>query len=114
PDVVWRDQGLMSMLVAIAKRHRYILASVAILYVLDKPGVAVAIVGARTAAYLDDLVQAVTLDEGDRAAISRIVSQATGPRGDCYELERVEERPRRMIMWKNQNSGGAAAAGGAP
>src|SRR5439155_1206101 len=80
-------------------------------YVLNKPGVAGAIVGARNAAYLDDLVQAVTLDDGDRAAVARIVSQATGPRGDCYELERVEEGPHSMIMWKNQNSGGAPADG---
>src|SRR5207245_636790 len=99
----WRRfQELLDVLDAIATRHRVSVASVAIRYVLDKPGVAGAIVGARNAAHLDDLVQAVTLDEGDRAAIARIVSQATGPRGDCYELERVEEGPHSMIMWKNQ------------
>ena len=108
----WRRfQGLLSMLDAIAKRHRVSLASVAIRYVLDKSGVAVVIVGARTAAHLDDLVQAVTLDDADWGVISRVVSQATGPRGDCYELERVEEGPHSMIMWKNQNSGGAPADG---
>jgi len=108
----WRRfQELLAVLDAIATRHRVSVASVAIRYVLDKPGVAGAIVGARNAAHLDDLVQAVTLDEGDRAAIARIVSQATGPRGDCYELERVEEGPHSMIMWKNQNSGGAPADG---
>jgi len=104
----WRRfQELLAVLDAIATRHRVSVASVAIRYVLDKPGVAGAIVGARNAAYLDDLVQAVMLDDGDRAAVARIVSQATGPRGDCYELERVEEGPHSMIMWKNQNSGGA-------
>ncbi len=103
----WRRfQELLAVLDAIATRHRVSVASVAIRYVLDKPGVAGAIVGARNAAHLDDLVQAVTLDEGDRAAIARIVSQATGPRGDCYELERVEKGPHSMVMWKNQNSGG--------
>ena len=108
----WRRfQELLAVLDAIATRHRVSVASVAIRYVLDKPGVAGAIVGARNAAYLDDLVQAVTLDDGDRAAVARIVSQATGPRGDCYELERVEEGPHSMIMWKNQNSGGAPADG---
>jgi len=108
----WRRfQELLAVLDAIATRHRVSVASVAIRYVLDKPGVAGAIVGARNAAYLDDLVQAVTLDDGDRAAVARIVSQATGPRGDCYEPERVEEGPHGMIMWKNQNSGGAPADG---
>src|SRR5438309_3974575 len=108
----WRRfQDLLSVLDAIATRHRVSLASVAIRYVLDKPDVAVAIVGARTAAHLDDLVQAVRLDDADWGVISRVVSQATGPRGDCYELERVEEGPHSMIMWKNQNSGGAPADG---
>jgi len=108
----WRRfQELLSALDAIAKRHRVSVASVAIRYVLDKPGVAIAIVGARTAAHLDDFVQPVTLDDDDRAAISRIVSKTTGPRGDCYELERLEKGPHSAIMWKNQNTGGAPADG---
>lgn len=49
----------------------------------------------------------MTLDAGDRAAIARVVSQAVGPRGDCYELERVDGGPHTTIMWKNQNAGGA-------
>ena len=83
------------------------IASVAIRYVLDKPASAVALIGARNAEHLGDLVQAVTLDESDRSAIARVVAQAPGPRGDCYELERVEEGPHSVIMWKNQNTGGA-------
>ena len=102
----WRRlQELLSVLDTIAKRHRVSLGSVAIRYVLDKPGTAVALVGARNAAHLDDLVQAVALDEADRSAIARVVSQAPGPRGDCYELERVEDGPHSAIMWKNQNAG---------
>jgi aryl-alcohol dehydrogenase-like predicted oxidoreductase len=106
----WRPfQELLSVLAAIAQRHRVSLASVAIRYVLDRPGVAVAIVGARTAAHLHDLGQAVILDEGDRSAIGRVVAAAPGPRGDCYKLERVEDGPHSLIMWKNQNTGGAPA-----
>jgi aryl-alcohol dehydrogenase-like predicted oxidoreductase len=108
----WRRlQELLSVLDTIAKRHRVSLASVAIRYVLDKPSAAVALVGARNAAHLDDLVQAVALDEADRSAIARVVSQAPGPRGDCYELERVEDGPHSAIMWKNQNAGGAPVDG---
>jgi aryl-alcohol dehydrogenase-like predicted oxidoreductase len=104
----WRlFQELLSALDAVAKRHRAGLASVAIRYVLDKPGVAAALVGARDATHLDDLLQGMTLDDGDRSAIARVVSQATGPRGDCYELERAEDGPHSAIMWKNQNAGGA-------
>ena len=102
-----RFQELLSVLDAIAKRHRVSLASVAIRYVLDKPGVASALVGARDTAHLDSLVQPVTLDDGDRAAIASVASRAAGPRGDCYELERDEDGPHSMIMWKDQNVGGA-------
>ena len=70
-----RFQALLSVLDAVAKRHRVSLASIAIRYVLDKPGVVA----------------------------------APGPRGDCYELERVEEGPHSAIMWKDQNAGGAPA-----
>ena len=104
-----RFQELLSVLAAIAGRHGVSLASVAIRYVLDKPGAAVALVGARDAAHLAELGQAVTLDNDDRRAIARVVAQAPGPRGDCYELERVEDGPHSMIMWKNQNTGGAPA-----
>ena len=56
----WRRfQALLAVLDAIAKRHHVSLANVAIRYVLDKPGVAVAIVGSRDAAHLDGLVRAV-------------------------------------------------------
>src|SRR5262247_1765924 len=73
----WRAfQELLSVLAGIARRHGVGVASVAIRYVLDKPGVAVAIVGARDAAHLDGLVQPVALDGDDRAAIASAVSRA--------------------------------------
>jgi aryl-alcohol dehydrogenase-like predicted oxidoreductase len=106
-----RFQALLSALDAIARRHAAGIGSVAIRYVLDKPGAAVAIVGARSAAHLDDLVRPVGLDAADRAAIARIVAAAPGPRGDCYDLERIEGGPHSAIMWKNQNIGGAPADG---
>jgi aryl-alcohol dehydrogenase-like predicted oxidoreductase len=106
-----RFQALLRALEAIAKRHGVGLASVAIRYVLDKPSVAVALVGARSAAHLEALTQPVELDETDRAAIARVVAGAPGPRGDCYELERAEDGPHSAIMWKNQNAGGAPADG---
>ena len=99
------------MLGAIAKRHGVGIGSVAIRYVLDKPGVAVALVGARDAAHLDALAGPFILDDDDRGAIARVVSNAPGPRGDCYELERVEDGPHSVIMWKNQNAGGAPRDG---
>jgi aryl-alcohol dehydrogenase-like predicted oxidoreductase len=106
-----RFQALLSVLDTIAKRHGVGIGSVAIRYVLEKSGVAVALVGARDAAHLDELARPVALDERDRLAIQRVVSSAPGPRGDCYELERVEDGPHSVIMWKNQNAGGASRDG---
>jgi len=106
-----RFQMLLAMLDTVAKRRRVGIGSVAIRYVLDKPGVAVALVGARDAAHLDELVQTVSLDETDRRAIADVVTRAPGPCGDCYDLERVEDGPHSVIMWKNQNTGGAPTHG---
>ena len=106
-----RFQALLSVLDVVAKRHRVGIVSVAIRYVLDRPGVAVALVGARDAAHLDELARPVALDDQDRLAIARVVSDAPGPRGDCYELERVEDGPHSVVMWKNQNAGGAPRDG---
>jgi aryl-alcohol dehydrogenase-like predicted oxidoreductase len=106
-----RFQALLGVLATIARRHRAGIGSVAIRYVLDKPGVAVALVGARDATHLDELVQTVSLDEADRRAIADVVTGAPGPRGDCYDLERVEDGPHSVIMWKNQNRGGAPTDG---
>lgn len=103
-----RFQELLRVLQAIAERHAVGLSSVAARYVLDKPGVAVAIVGARGAAHLQPTLEIsrLMLDAGDRAAIAAVVARAAGPLGDCYELERIENGAHSSIMWKNQNTRG--------
>jgi aryl-alcohol dehydrogenase-like predicted oxidoreductase len=106
-----RFQEMLSVLAAIARRQHVGVASVAVRYVLDKPGVAVAIVGARDLGHLRALARPVILEDADRRAIAGVVARAPGPRGDCYELERAENGPHSMIMWKNQNAGGAPADG---
>jgi aryl-alcohol dehydrogenase-like predicted oxidoreductase len=104
-----RLQQLLRVLHGIAAHHATDLAAVATRYVLDKPGVAVAIIGARSAERLPTLLEAlrITLTDAERAAIDGLASTAPGPRGDCYELEREEGGPHSAIMWKNQNTHGA-------
>jgi len=65
---------------------------VAIRWVLDQPGVAGVIVGARHTGHLDQLLRAcaIALDDDDRAAIARVQADAPGPAGDVYGLERVK------------------------
>jgi len=104
-------QTLLAALAAVARKHDASLAAVAIRYVLDKPGVATAIVGARTDAHLADLltVTALELTPDDIAAIDAVGDAAPGPAGDVYALERDPDEPHTAMNWKNQNLKGAGA-----
>ena len=104
-----RLQALLDVLAGIGARHGVSLSSVAVRYVLDKPAVAVAIVGARGADRLADTLGAFdfVLTDEERRAIDAIAASAPGPAGDCYALERAEDGPHSAIMWKNQNRHGA-------
>lgn len=106
-----RFQQVLRTLDAIARRHGTSIANVATRYVLDKPGVTVAILGARGAAHLGEALQALCLrlEDADRAGIDALARAAPGPAGDCYALERLEDGPHSTIMWKNQNTQGAGA-----
>ncbi|MCW5770334.1 MAG: aldo/keto reductase [Rhodospirillaceae bacterium] len=104
-------QDLMAVLGAIAKRHGVSITAVVTRWVLDRPGVATAIVGARTDAHLSDLltVETLALDDADRAAVAAVVGRAKGPAGDCYSVERVPGGPHGSLNWMNQNLQGVGA-----
>lgn len=104
-------QELLRALDAIARKHRSNIAAVAVRYVLDKPQVATALVGARDASHLDETLDIfrVRLDAEDRSRIGEVVSRARGPAGDCYDLERVKGGKHAGIMYMNQNTQGAPA-----
>jgi aryl-alcohol dehydrogenase-like predicted oxidoreductase len=93
-------QELLAMLDGIAKRHATDIASVATAVMLDRPGVAAAIVGATNAAHLPAHAQigAVALDAQERAAIASVTERRSGPRGDVYELERDRTGRHGQIM----------------
>ena len=71
----------------------------AVRWVMDQPGVAGVIVGARHARHLPQTVAATTLvmDEEDRHRIAR-AQGAMGPSGDVYDLERVPGGRHAAIM----------------
>lgn len=93
-------QGLLTVLAAIARKHEVGLGSVAIRYVLDRPQVAAAIVGATSAHHLEATLQALALrlDAADGQAIADVLSRATGPLGEVYGLERVKGGRHARIM----------------
>ena len=93
-------QSLLRALQAIAQRHAVSLASVAVRWVLDQPGVAAAIVGARYANHLDSTLQVFgfRLDAADHARLAPILDACPGPAGEPYTLERDKQGPHGRIM----------------
>ena len=97
----WTDfQGLLQALQAIAQKHAVSLSSVAIRWVLDQPGVAAAIVGARYADRLAGTLQVFgfQLDAQDHALLQPILDTRPGPAGEPYSLERDKNGPHGRIM----------------
>jgi aryl-alcohol dehydrogenase-like predicted oxidoreductase len=109
-----RFQDMLAVLGEVAARHRVGIGAVAIRWVLDQPGVAGVIVGARHARHLDQARQAclLALDDDDRAAVARVQSAASGPGGDVYDLERVKGGPHAAIMRYTLARGPGIAARG--
>jgi aryl-alcohol dehydrogenase-like predicted oxidoreductase len=95
-------QQLLSALDAVARKQRTTIGAVAVRWVMDQPGVAGVIVGARHARHLPQTVAATTLvlDEEDRGRIAR-AQGAMGPAGDVYDLERVPGGRHAAIMRYN-------------
>jgi aryl-alcohol dehydrogenase-like predicted oxidoreductase len=104
----WRlFQELLSTLCEIGRKHGVSLTAVATRWVLDRPHVAGAIIGARYADHLRDNISVFTfaLDRTDRAAIDAVLARRTGPVGDVYTLERDREGRHGRIMNYNLNRG---------
>ena len=93
-------QQLLRTLKTIALRHTVSLASVAIRWVLEQPGVAAAIVGARYADRIASTLEVFSfqLDGQDRALLEPILAACPGPAGDPYALERDKSGPHGRIM----------------
>lgn len=99
-------QELLATLRNIADRRSSDIATVASRYVLERPGVAAVIVGARTRAHLAANVASsnIALDAADHAAIARVVERRKGPTGEVYALERDRTSRHGSIMKYNLNA----------
>jgi len=93
-------QQLMGVLAEIAARHGTDIASVATRAILDRRAVAAAIVGATNASHLQAhlRIDALRLDDADRAAIASVTDRRHGPLGDIFTLERDRTGPHGQIM----------------
>ena len=102
-------QELVATLVRVGQAHGVDPATVAMRWVLDRPGVGAVIVGARNASHVEAnrAVLTLRLEAEDRAAIETVVSRAQGPRGDTYALERDREGRHGAIMRYDLNASAA-------
>ncbi|MBT6206242.1 MAG: aldo/keto reductase [Alphaproteobacteria bacterium] len=100
-------QELLRTLDGIARRHGTGIANVATRWVLDQPGVAAAIIGARHTSQLADNLKTfdLALDDQDHAALNAVTSRRQGPAGPVFALERDREGPHGEIMAYNLNAG---------
>jgi aryl-alcohol dehydrogenase-like predicted oxidoreductase len=99
-------QELLDALHEIAAPQAASIAAVAARWVLDRPGVAAVIVGARDRRHLADTLAIgdVRLSEADNARLQAVLARSPGPAGDVYELERDREGPHGAIMKYNLNT----------
>jgi aryl-alcohol dehydrogenase-like predicted oxidoreductase len=96
-------QELLAVLRRVADRQRSDIASVASRAMLDRPGVAAVIVGARNRAHLAKNlgIFSVRLTDEDRAEIDAVLARRKGPEGDTFALERDREGRHGAIMKYN-------------
>eukprot|EP00884_Botryococcus_braunii_P017314 jgi/Botrbrau1/4266/Bobra.0390s0006.1 len=83
-------QQLLVALKAVGDRHGASISNVATKWVLDRPQVGGAIVGARNAEHITEhgRLFRLQLDAEDTTAIQEVLDQGTRPLGDCYTWER--------------------------
>ncbi len=91
---------------AIADRYGVDIATVASRFVLDRPGVAAVIVGARNASHAaaNAAIGALRLTAADEAELAAVLSRRQGPLGDTYALERDRTGRHGSIMKYNLNT----------
>ncbi|MCC1495038.1 aldo/keto reductase [Cognatishimia sp. F0-27] len=101
-----RFQRLLRALKAVGDRHGVSLSAVATRWVLDQPGVAAGIVGARYARHLPQTLETFSfaLNAQDRAEIGAVIAEADGPAGRVYSLERDRNSRHGRIMKYNLNT----------
>jgi aryl-alcohol dehydrogenase-like predicted oxidoreductase len=99
-------QELLTVLARIAARHGVGIAAVASRWVLEQPGVAAVIVGARNSQHLPATLRigSLRLDQQDCAEIAAILARRAGPAGEVFALERERDGRHGAIMKYNLNA----------
>jgi aryl-alcohol dehydrogenase-like predicted oxidoreductase len=102
--LVRRVVRLLGVLAAIGARRGATLGQVALRRILERPGVAAAIVGATSTRHLATRlgVLDLALDADDLAAIEPVTGRRSGPSGDRFDVERDKDGRHGRIMRYNE------------
>ena len=97
-------QELLKTLDVIAKSHNTDIGTIASAYIVNRPGVAAVIVGARNLSHLESnlMIPTIKFTESELGAIAEVLSRSKGPKGPVYYLERYSDE-HRNIMHTNNN-----------
>ena len=95
----------LQALANVAGKYGVGIAEVAAQYILQKPHVAAAVIGARNTKHLENITKigSFRLDSRDLDIIGDMVAHARGPTGPVYDLERNREGRHGKIMKYNLN-----------
>ena len=98
-------QQLLSCLKTIADKYDVTVPLVALRWILDRPGVAAAIVGATSTRHISENLRVFEfeLTDDDNLLIDSVLKKRSGPGGDCFDLERDMTGRHGQIMRYNQN-----------
>jgi aryl-alcohol dehydrogenase-like predicted oxidoreductase len=96
-------QALLRTLSEVAARHEVEISTVAARRMLDQPGVAAVIIGARSAAHLDEIIRigGLRLTAEDHRQIDAVLAERQGPAGEVFALERDRQGRHGRIMKYN-------------
>ena len=97
-------QELLKTLDVIATAHNTDIGTIASAYIVNRPGVAAVIVGARNLSHLESNLKIPTIKftDSELGAIAEVLSRGKGPKGPVYYLERYNDE-HRNIMHTNNN-----------
>ena len=98
-------QQLLSCLKTIADKYDVTVPLVALRWILDRPGVAAAIVGATSTRHISENLRVFEfeLTDDDNSLIDSVLKKRSGPGGDCFDIERDMTGRHGEIMRYNQN-----------
>ena len=98
-------QKLLWMLKEMSKKYECTIANISSAYILQKQAVGAVIIGTRSSRHIEGNAKTlhIELEPEDAERIDAFLSRHPGPKGEPFDLERVENGPHIKVMLRNLN-----------